>query len=112
VITSESSNVGVGPVLQATPLARAIVEAIEDENERTVVHDEGAYLRVLVPRTCRLSRAVVEATTGYPVHFPGDLEVVMSSFTGLMQLNEYGAIWWVASEPAPPPPGPDAAGGG
>jgi len=78
-----------------------IAAAIKDENDDVLVRDEGAYLRVLVPRVCRLSRVAVEATTGSTVHFPGDLEVVMSSFAGKMRLTDDGAVWWLASEPAP-----------
>jgi toluene monooxygenase system protein D len=95
---------GVGPVLQATPFARTIVAAIEEENTDIVVRDEGAYLRVVAPRVCRLSRAAVEAATGAPVSFPADLEMILSSFAGLMRLNDDGAVWWLASEPAPDPP--------
>ena len=100
----DTRSLGVGPVLQATPLARAMVAAIEEENEHVVVHDEGAYLRVFVPRVCRLSRAAVEAAAGHAVEFPGDLEVIMSSFAGLIRLTEYGAAWWLATEPMPEPP--------
>ena len=35
---------GVGPVLQATPFAEAIVAAIQDENDDVEVRHEGAYL--------------------------------------------------------------------
>ena len=54
---SGGAGQGVGPVLHATPFARAVVSVIEEENEHVVVRDEGAYLRVLVPRVCWLSRA-------------------------------------------------------
>jgi toluene monooxygenase system protein D len=65
-----------------------------------LVRDEGAYLRVLVPRICRLSRAGLEAATGLAIRFPGDLEAVMSSFTGVIQLTEDNAVWRLAREPA------------
>ena len=91
---------GVGPVLHATPFARTVIAAIQDENEQLVVQDEGAYLRVLVPRICRLSRAGLEAATGCTVRFPGELEVVMSSFTGVMQLTEDDVVWRLAGEPS------------
>jgi toluene monooxygenase system protein D len=97
---------GVGPVLQATPLARTIIAAIENENENVVVLDEGAYLRVLVPRVCRLSRAGLTAVSDPSSRFPADLEVVMSSFTGAMQLTEDGVVWRLAGEP-PADPGAD-----
>src|SRR6202007_454664 len=100
---------GVGPVLHATPFARSVVAVIEEENIDVLVRDEGAYLRVLVPRVCRLSRAGLEAATGFAIRFPGDLEVVMSSFTGVIQLTEEGAVWRLArgpsAETAPPRPG-------
>ena len=38
---------GVGPVLQATPFADAIVAAIQDENDHVDVRHEGAYVRVM-----------------------------------------------------------------
>jgi toluene monooxygenase system protein D len=94
-------SLGVGPVLHATPFARAVVSVIEEENTQVLVHDEGAYLRVLVPRVCRLSRAGLEAATGGVVRFPGELEVVLSSFTGVMQLTEDGAVWRLARQPSP-----------
>ena len=90
---------GVGPVLQATPFARSVVSVIEEENTHVLVQDEGAYLRVLSLRVCRLSRAGLEAATGSAIRFPGDLEVVMSSFAGVLQLTEDGAVWRLAGEP-------------
>ena len=90
----------VGPVLHATPFARTVIAAIRDENEQVIVQDEGAYLRVLVPRICRLSRAGLEAETGVTVRFPGELEVVMSSFTGVMKMTEDDVVWRLAGEPS------------
>lgn len=98
--TSGDPRLGVGPVLHATPFARAVVSVIEEENTHVLVHDEGAYLRVLVPLVCRLSRAGLEAVTGGAVRFPGDLEVVLSSFTGVMQLTEDDAVWRLARQPS------------
>jgi toluene monooxygenase system protein D len=83
----------VGPVLHTTPFARSVVAVIEEENMDVLVRDEGAYLRVLVPRVCRLSRAGLEAATGLAIQFPGDLELVMSSFTGVLRLTEDDAVW-------------------
>ena len=94
----------VGPVLHATPFAHVVAAVIEDENDDVVVLDEGAYLRVLAPGTCRLSRAALEAATGPAIRFPGDLEVVMSSFTGVLKLTDDGAVWTLVTEPAPADP--------
>jgi toluene monooxygenase system protein D len=101
VNTIDQDRRGVGPVLQATPFAEAVVAAILEENDDVIVHHEGAYLRVLVPCVCRLSRSAVQAVTGQDVQFPGDLEVVMSSFTGRMRLTDHGAVWWLAGETPP-----------
>jgi toluene monooxygenase system protein D len=107
VSTSTTKALGVGPVLQATPFADAVIAAIRRDNDNVTVHDEGAYLRVLVPRVCRLSRASLEEVLGKGLAFPGDLEVVMSSFAGIIRLTEQGAEWRLAGEPAiAPPAGP------
>jgi toluene monooxygenase system protein D len=108
--TSGDADYGVGPVLHATPFAWSVISVIEEENTDVRVQDEGAYLRVLVPRVCRLSRAGLEAATGLAIRFPGDLEVVMSSFTGVMQLTEDGAVWRLAREPAAETASPLAGG--
>ena len=92
-------------MLHATPFAHVVAAVIEDENDDVIVLDEGAYLRVLAPGTCRLPRAALEAATGPAIRFPGDLEVVMSSFTGVLQLTDDDAIWTLVTEPtaADPP---------
>lgn len=98
---------GVGPVLQATPFAAVVIAAIEADNEGVVVRDEGGYLRVQVPRLCRLSRSTLVAVAGQEVRLPGDLEVIMSSFTGLVRMSESEAVWWLAGEQVPAPLPPD-----
>jgi len=87
---------GVGPVLQTTALGRAIVAAIEEENDDVFVEDAGAYFRVFVPDVCRVSRAAIEEQLGRAVHLPGDLEVILSSFAGKTKMSEAGAVWWLA----------------
>jgi len=103
---AEIEREGVGPVLLPTELGHAVAATIKDENPEVIVHDEGAYLRVHSRRVCRVSRAGVESYTGYAVRFPGELELIMSSFTGKVAMNEDAAIWWLASEPRPALPGP------
>jgi toluene monooxygenase system protein D len=99
--TVDEDRLGVGPVLQATPFAEAVVAAIREENDDVLVCDEGAYLRVVVPGVCRLSRSAVQAMTGQDVQFPGDLEVIMSSFTGRIRLTDHDAVWWLVGETPP-----------
>jgi len=103
---AQRTRLGVGPVLVATPFAAVVVAAIEAENDDVSVQDEGAYLRVEAPRVCRLSRSALAAAAGHEVQLPGDLEVIMSSFTGLVRITECGAVWWLATEPVPDPPAP------
>lgn len=102
--TDEVVRFGVGPVLEDGPLARALIAAITDENPVAVVQDEGAYLRVMSPRRCVLTRARVEDEFGAPVQFPGDLEVVMPSFAGRMRLTEDEAEWWIGDGASATPP--------
>jgi hypothetical protein len=88
----------VGPVLIRGPVADALVLAIRALNEEVEVVDRGAYLRVLVPGHCRLSRAAAEARLGASFHLPADLEEVMPSFKGRLFINEEEAIWRAGSE--------------
>ena len=83
----------VGPVLQSGELGNAIVEAIRDLNSDVLVTDRGAYLRVLVPERCVVTRDAIERHLGRPIRFPGELETVMSAFKGALRLSENQAIW-------------------
>src|ERR1700746_1121534 len=81
----------VGPVLQVGTVANAIVAAIKDLNQDVLVVDRGAYVRVLVPQCCVVTRSAIERHLGRPFRFPGELETVMSAFKGSIQLNEEDA---------------------
>lgn len=83
----------VGPVLEASDAARAVVAAIRSLNAGAVVEDRGSYLRVLVPDRCRLTREAVEKALGRPFRFPGDLERLMPAFKGMLDLTEEEAVW-------------------
>jgi MmoB/DmpM family. len=83
----------VGPVLQSGPVASAIIAAIKDLNQDVVVVDRGAYVRVLVPRCCVVTRSAIEKQLGRSFRFPGELETVMSAFKGSLQLNQDDAEW-------------------
>lgn len=83
----------VGPVLQSGPVANAIIAAIKDLNQDVVLVDRGAYVRVLVPRCCVVTRSAIETHLGRPFRFPGELEIVMSGFKGSLQLNQDDAAW-------------------
>ena len=83
----------VGPVLQAGPLAEAVIAAIRELNPEAVIVDRGAYLRVLAPPRCRVTRSSIERHRGAPFAIPGDLEPIMSSFKGRIGLSDSEA-WW------------------
>ena len=83
----------VGPVLQSGTVANAIIAAIKDLNQDVVVVDRGAYVRVLVPRCCIVTRSAIEKHLGRSFRFPGELETVMSAFKGSLQLNQDDAAW-------------------
>ena len=88
----------VGPVLQAGPQADAIVSALRASNTAVEVLDRGAYLRLLVPGVCRLTRAAVERETGKRFDLPSDLERIMPSFKGRFRVDESEAVWWADDE--------------
>lgn len=83
----------VGPVLQSGTVANAIVAAIKDLNRDVLIIDRGAYVRVLVPQCCIVTRAAIEKHLGRSFRFPGELETVMSAFKGSFQLNQDDAAW-------------------
>lgn len=87
------SHERVGPVLQTSAVSDAIIAAIKDLNQDVQVVDRGAYLRVLVPLKCVVTRAAIERRLGRPFRFPGELEVVMPSFKGSILLSETEATW-------------------
>ncbi|MGH2900492.1 MAG: MmoB/DmpM family protein [Solirubrobacteraceae bacterium] len=92
----------VGPVLEADgDLVEAIVSAIRDNHPDAAVIDRGGYLRVLVPGRCVVQRAAVERALGRPFRLPGDLELVMPSFKGAIEITDDEVVWAWRSEGAP-----------
>jgi len=83
----------VGPVLQASAISHAIIAAIRQLNPVVEVVDRGAYLRVLVPGRCQVTRALIERHGGFAFRLPGDLELVMSSFKGRFSVSDDEASW-------------------
>jgi len=83
----------VGPVLQAGHAADAVVRAIQRLNLDVQVLDRGAYLRVLVPQSCLVTRAAIESELGVPFRLPTDLERLMPSFKGRLSMTDDDARW-------------------
>jgi len=91
----------VGPVLERTPLAEAVVAAIVALNPQAEIQERGAYLRVLAPLRCRVTRQEIERQARREFHFPRDLEALMPSFKGTLRLDEEEALW--EASPGGPP---------
>jgi toluene monooxygenase system protein D len=83
----------VGPVLQSGAVATAIIAAIKDLNQDVMIVDRGAYVRVLVPQYCVVTRVAIERHLGRSFRFPGELEGVMSAFKGSLELTQNDASW-------------------
>jgi hypothetical protein len=83
----------VGPVLQKGDLTERIVAAIRELNSDARIIDRGAYVRVLAHRRCLVTRDAVERLSGEPFRLPADLELVMSSFKGKLDMSEEEAVW-------------------
>jgi hypothetical protein len=86
-------NDGVGPVLEASPSGRAVLAAIREQNHLVAVEDRGAYLRVLVPGRCIVTRLAIERALGRAFRLPADLEPLMPSFKGLLAITEDRVEW-------------------
>jgi hypothetical protein len=83
----------VGPVLRAGQLAEGVAAAIRSMNPAAVVLDRGAYLRVEAPSPCRVTREAIERELGRRFELPSDLEGIMPSFAGKLQLDAVEAVW-------------------
>jgi nitrite reductase/ring-hydroxylating ferredoxin subunit len=83
----------VGPVLEASESGRAVLVAIRELNDHVEVVDRGAYLRVLVPGRCVVTRCAIEQALGRPFHLPTDLEALMPAFKGFLEMDDERIEW-------------------
>ena len=91
----------VGPVLTPGPLTDAVIAAIRASNAEVTVVDRGAYLRVLVPRRCRLDGALVAEISEAAFQLPSDLEAIMPSFRGRLRIAGPEAVWELVGRASP-----------
>jgi len=89
----------VGPIIAASPSGRAVVAAIQDLNPGARLEDKGSYIRVSAPSPCVLTAEAIEARLGRPFRLPQDLEGIMPSFQGFLELTHERAEW-SASRPS------------
>jgi toluene monooxygenase system protein D len=80
-------------VLECGETAEAVIVALRADNDRLVVLDRGAYLRIHAPGRCVLRRRSVEHALGRPFRLPADLERIMPSFAGRLTCDEDAATW-------------------
>jgi len=92
-VTTTSSSL-VGPVLRSGPVSSALVDALRAQNTAVEVVDRGAYLRVLAPQRLVLERTAAESALGRPFLLPGELELVMISFSGRISVTDERAEWF------------------
>ena len=83
----------VGPVIEATDAGHTVVSVILGLNPEARVEVRGAYLRVLSPRRCVLTKEALERALGRAFRLPGDLEPLMPAFRGLIRIDE-GQVEW------------------
>lgn len=88
-----SSDVSVGPVLEASESGRALASVILRLNPGARVEDRGAYLRVLAPGRCVLTVDEVERELGREFRVPVDLEPLMPAFKGLIAISQQRVEW-------------------
>ena len=90
--TADDARV-VGPVLLRSSAARAIANAICAENPGTSIDSRGGYLRVNAPSPCVVTLEAIAAELGAVFTLPGDLELAMPSYRGLMTLTDASVRW-------------------
>jgi len=83
----------VGPILLPSAASDALIAAIRDGQPGVRVDDQGSYLRVSCPVVCRVSKAAIEAHLGEAFALPSDLEAIMPSFQGKLELSDSEAVW-------------------
>lgn len=84
-----------GPVLVACDASLGVVAAIRALNPEASVTDRGAYLRILVPNRCVVTRAEIERHLGRVFSLPSDLETLMPAFQGRFFVDDEQASWSV-----------------
>ena len=86
----------VGPILRASEITGALIEAIQQDNpdKEVKVVDQGGYVRVMVPNRCVIHRTTIESVLGRSFRMPGELEIYLSSFSGKIQTGSEDVVWY------------------
>ncbi len=84
-------NNRVGPVLRASDMTEAIVDAAREDNpgKQIRVDDKGAYVRVDTEGELIIRRATLESNLGRP-YTMSEFEITLGSFAGRIETtNEF-----------------------
>jgi toluene monooxygenase system protein D len=85
----------VGPIISDSRVAEAVARAIAtDSGAAPVLEDRGAYVRIQLPRTCRLTQASLEEELGEEMPL-SSFESVMPSFAGRIKVTDEEIIWYL-----------------
>jgi toluene monooxygenase system protein D len=90
----------VGPIISDSRVAEAVARAIATDNGQAPrLEDRGAYVRIGLPRSCRLTQASLEEELGETYTLAG-LESVMPSFAGRIRVTDDEIVWYLEEETA------------
>jgi toluene monooxygenase system protein D len=78
----------VGPVMKASEIGEAVIEAIQEDNEgrKIEIEEHESYYRVKVEGECLISFATVSEVLGRDVQV-SDIEQNMPSFEGFIRVT-------------------------
>lgn len=82
-------NNRVGPVIRACEIARAVIEAAQEDNpgREIVVDDQMAYVRISTDGELIIRRATLEEALGRPFQM-AELELNLATFAGRIETTQ------------------------
>ena len=100
-----------GPILRNSEMTQAIVEAMEEDNpsKQMIIADHNGYMRVEAEDGLILRRETVEAVLGRKFRMQ-ELELIMSAFSGQIEMTTEYARWYFKSPASGPRDGNGSAG--
>ncbi|MCW3007868.1 MAG: monooxygenase component MmoB/DmpM [Solirubrobacterales bacterium] len=90
----------VGPIISDSRVAAAVARAIATDNGQVpVLEDRGAYVRIGLPTTCRLTQASLDDELGDGELSLSAIETVMPSFAGRIKMTDDEIVWYLKETP-------------
>jgi hypothetical protein len=80
-------------VLIAGGISEQIIAVIKKLNPTVEIQPLGAYIRILVPERCYLTKKAVEEYIGKTFPLPESLELIMPAFKGIMTCTHEHVVW-------------------